>query len=332
MPLPEFEVLETMKLLTDGSSEAGGNQDPPLISSVSSAANVDRPIQVAADRGTLISASATALVGAVLGWAVSALFQDPTKLGLWIVTALSTLVLVTIAIGLRFLAIARASADSSHQTIETSFSAFNSEIDKKLQEMLSSSKNVQRLVEESIGRQAALIPRDLVYKEMATSIRNAQREVAVITYLMVDWETRTRTFAPASVDTPNRGEFYDAVFEAIRNPKVSYIRVWGVPHNRIGEAMQVIESDENQKKECALIREVEKNRPDQARLIIADQVTTASFILIDREDLFLNIDFYDPQKNIWHSPYMLYVKDVSGDAFSELQAVIVRLTGRTSAA
>jgi hypothetical protein len=319
-----------MKIITDTTMQAGGNQDVTSITASTPTAMAETPKQSAADRGTLIGASASALVGAVLGWAVPALFQDPTKIPLWIIVALSTLVMVTIAIGLRFLAIARRTADSSHNTIQTSFSAFNNEVDRKLEVMLASNKNVQRLVEESIGRQAALIPRDLVYKEMATSIRNAQREVAVITYLMVDWETGKRTFAPASVDTPNRGEYYDAVFEVIKNPKVSYIRVWEVPHQRIDEAMQVIESDENQKKECALIREVSAKRPDQANFVITELLTTASFILIDREDLFLNIDFYDPQKNIWHSPYMLYVKDVSGEAFSELQAVIVRLTGRSS--
>jgi hypothetical protein len=320
-----------MKPISDANVEAGAIGDnKSLTTSMQSHGLAAQPKQSAIDRNTVIGASASALIGAVLGWAVSALFQDPTKIELWIVIALSILVSIAIAIGFRFLSVATKTVESSHQTIETSFSAFNNEIDKKLDTMLNSNKNVQKLVEDCIGRQAALIPRDLVYKEMATSIRNAQREVVVITYLMVDWETGKRTFAPAAVDTPHRGEFYDAVFEVIKNPKVSYIRVWEVPHQRIDEALQVIESDENQKKECALIREVSAKRPDQANFIITHQLTTASFILIDREELFFNIDFYDPQKNIWHSPYMLYVKDVSGEAFSELQAVIVRLTGHSS--
>lgn len=284
---------------------------------------------VAFERGQIVLAAATAIAGGIIGWLVPVLFSNPEKIELWLIVAAAILVITAAAAGVSYHHLLRRTSEDTLNTTKELISTFASEAQLKIGSMAAGNTEVKRLVEESIGRQASLIPRDLVYREMAISIRNAREQVAIISYLMVDWETGKRTFLPASVDTPFRGEFYDAVYEAIRNPKVEYIRVWEVPHNRVDEAMKVVESDESQRKECALIREVGRNRPDLARLVVADQLTTASFVLIDQRSLFLNIDFFDPQNNVWYSPYMLFVKDASGEAFNDLRSIIVRLTGRS---
>jgi hypothetical protein len=283
---------------------------------------------IALERGQIVLAVSSAIAGGIIGWLLPVLFADPKKLELWLVLSAAILVIVASATGLSFNALLRRTADDSLLAVKKEVVTCSTETQHKFTQILAANKEILQLVDESVGRQAVLILRDQVYRELAISIRNAKTEVAMISYLMVDWETSRRTFLPASVDTPFRAEFYDAVYEAIRNPKLSYIRVWEVPHQRRDEAMQVIETDEFHKKECTLIKEVSKTRPDLARLVIADTLTTASFILIDRKNLFLNIDFFEPEKSLWYSPYMLFIKDASGDSFSELQSVIVRLTGR----
>jgi hypothetical protein len=285
-------------------------------------------VKLAFERGQVLLALSTAAVGGVLGWTVPLIFGNPSRLELWLVTAAALLVITVSAVGVGFYNLLKSSAESALSDILRTVAEFKSSSEQELSRMLDVNRDIQKLVEQSIGRQAELIAREEIYKVMARSIREARTEVAIITYLMVDWESGKRTFLPAAVDTPYRGEFYDAVYEAIKNPNIQYIRVWEVPHSKISQARKVIEADEYHKKECTLIDEIAKNRPHEARLIFADQLTTASFILIDRTHLFLNVDFYDPTAKIWHSPYMLFIKDASGNSFKELQGIIVRLTER----
>lgn len=278
-------------------------------------ANVDsRRIVLSIERSQIVGSGVSLVLGGIIGWVIPELFKDPKSLALWTVLALALVAALTAATAVVFLQWQR-------QVSAASLSAVRSSID----EMSANHSRIQAMIENSIGRQAELIPRERVYKDMACCIRDAKSEVAVVTYLMADWQTGTRTFLPAGIDVPHRGEFYDAVYEAIQNPKIEYVRVWQVPHDRRDQALDVINSDAFNKKECELIAEIQPARPDQARLVIASSLTTASFILIDRHHLFLNIDFFDPEKNAWHSPYMLFVKDATGETFADLQSVIVRL-------
>jgi hypothetical protein len=186
------------------------------------------------------------------------------------------------------------------------------------------------LVEKTVAQQATLIPRQSVYLEMASSLRAAKSEVIVITYLMYDWDRAERTFEPLHNPPPGVDEFYAAIYDSIRSQSLSYVRVWQVATGHTADAEAVLRANAHLAKECDLINEVGEQHPELARLVITEQLTTASFILVDRTTLFFNIDFYDPSQNVWLSPYMLLVKDTSGTSFRDLQSVVVRLTGKRS--
>jgi hypothetical protein len=285
--------------------------------------------KVAFERGQVVLAASTLAAGGIVGWVVPLIFSNPANIQLWVVSAAGVLVAAVSAAGLSFHNMLKATSESTLNSVTQTLADFKANTERELNQMLEANREIQKLAEQSIGRQAELIPRDEIYKVMANSIRNAQDEVAIVTYMMANWDTKKRTFLPAAVDTPYRGEFYDAVYAAIKDPKIEYIRIWEVPRDRILEARKVIEADEYHKKECALIDEVSRQHPHRARLIFAEQLTTMSFILIDRRSLFLNVDFYDPTKDVWYSPYMLFVKDASGDSFEDLQGVIIRLTEKS---
>jgi|GEM_PF-3114741 len=284
---------------------------------------------LAFERGQIVLAAVSAIVGAILGWAVPLAFGSPGKLELWVIVAAAVLVGTAAAASISLQAIQKAKADAAITTIDGVVNAAQRTAEKSFSEMISVNREIQKLTEEAVKRQAELIPRDQIYSVMARCIRHARSEVALITYLMADWESLKRTFVPASVDTPNRGEFYDAVYDAIKDPHIQYVRVWQVPQGKIEDARQLVLADETQRKECALIEDISKDHPERARLVFTDQLTTASFILVDRKHLFFNIDFYDSSKKLWYSPYMLFVKDATGESFRDLQSVIVRLTGKT---
>lgn len=187
-------------------------------------------------------------------------------------------------------------------------------------------EKAQRVVDDALKYRAELIPREFVYKEMAKCLRSAEKEVAIITYFMYDWVNKKRTFLPPEQVFEGKEDFYEAVFECIKNPNVEYVRVWQVPSEYKGEALAAIESDPYYKKEVDHIRKISLRTPDLARFVIEDALTTASFILVDRKHLFFNVDFYDKARGLWHSPYMIFVKDATEKAFDGLKSVIVRLT------
>jgi hypothetical protein len=184
---------------------------------------------------------------------------------------------------------------------------------------------IKALVDKAFQHMAEIIPRDSVYPEMAKCIRQAEEQVVVMTYYMYDWAQGKRTFLPPEQVVTGKEEFYAAINECIAKHNVEYVRIWQVPEEHHGKVLDIIREDPLHKEEVELIQEMS---PDVARLVIAPVHTTASFILIDRKHLFINLDFYDPDRNLWLSPYMIFIKDASGLAFTGLNSIIVRLMSR----
>jgi hypothetical protein len=186
------------------------------------------------------------------------------------------------------------------------------------------------MIAELLKQRAQIIPRELIYPEMARVIREAKERVAVITYLMYDWKSKKRTFLPPDQKVPGLTDFYDAIYECIKRGDVEYLRVWQVPTDKKAEAYGILCENPLHKKEIELIQAASRHHPDKARFIIADQHTTASYILVDRKNLFFNVDFYNAEEGVWYSPYMIFIEDASENAFAGLNSIIVRLTSRVS--
>lgn len=269
---------------------------------------------LAFERGQLVVSVISLILGGVIGWAIPELIGDPRQFPFWMLLISSILLFISISFSMGL------------------FSKFRREnsdalgvISKNIGGLEAVSNEVLQLVETSIGQQATLIPRANAYKAMAKSIDDAQKEVAVVTYLMANWEAMKRNFVPAEEGTPFRNEYYEAVGRAIESSDIQYKRIWQVPDAHISDARELIDRDAKTKNECLQIEEIQSERPDKARLVIAGQITFASFVLIDNSSLFFNVDVFHPIKKRWYSPYMLFIKDAKGQAFEALQSVIARL-------
>lgn len=268
---------------------------------------IDVPLGIT--RVAALQAATSTLFGALLGWAVSALFASPARFELWAVVAIGAAALMTCVVVWSFLA------------------AFQREGRERLDILAESLGSVQRVVTETIDRRAVLIPREGIYPEMARCIREAQQQVVIITYFMYDWEHDRRTFEPAvKGDVPGVEEFYNAIYECIARPGVEYLRIWQVPAERVGEAEAKIKQEPRLAKEIALINEISPEHPELCRMRIISQATTASLILVDQETLFFNVDLYDKDRATWMSPFMLMVRDARGRAFADLRRVVLKLS------
>lgn len=252
----------------------------------------------------------TAVTAAVAGAAVSELVHAVGNWRYWLFVATSVIALV----------------------VAFSTFAFVRHITSLTRDAYEAMTDVTADVAAAVAHQAHLIPRDAIYPEMAESIRNAQFQVAVITYFMYDWTRRNRTFLKPGHEPPGRDEFYGAIYECIEKRGVEYVRVWQVPPDHIDDAPSVICEEDFHRKERDLIAKIGEEHPELARWIVAEQHTTASFVLVDKRTLFMNIDFYDPHAAIWRSPYMLLIKDAAAEAFADLQSIVMRLTTRDSTA
>jgi hypothetical protein len=260
---------------------------------------------IAFDRGNLILAIISLLIGGYLGQLIPPLIKDPTDPTYWPLWLLvATSVLLVTGIG-SFIIMASRFKLESKSTITKTFELFE-------------------LVEETVSRQAALIPRNIIYKEMATAFNEAKSSISVVTLLTVDWEKKERNWQPALTTTPFRDEFYNAIKLAIEREDIVYERIWQVPSNRASDALDLLFTDSVHKEEFELIKKCSEANPHLAKFMIASTITTASFILIDDKKLFFNIDIYNEESRKMESPYMLFIKDAKGDVFKPLRGVIAR--------
>jgi len=271
---------------------------------------------IAFDKGNLVLAVITLLVGAILGNLLPALYQDPVNPSYWPLWLIAASCVILVAGVGGFIVIV------AHQKAESNIAT--SAVADQVKKMEKTNESIFDLVDQTVSRQAALIPRDEIYKEMAQAFNEATSSISVITLLAVDWEIGKRNWEPALTDTPYRMEYYEAVKKAIIRDGVCYERVWQVPSEKGEVAMEVLFTDPIHKEEYELIKECQKKSPHLAKFMIATTITTVSFILIDGKKLFVNIDLYNEETRQLESPYMLFIKDVTGGVFDPLKGVIAR--------
>lgn len=272
---------------------------------------------IAFERGNLVLAIISMLIGGYLSLIFPPLVNDPLNPNYWSLWLLiAACILLMIGIGGFLIVANRHKADSS-TAIYT--------ISKQAIEMKQSSKEIFTLIEQTVTRQAALIPRGEVYLEMSQAIDDATSEISVVTLLAVDWTSGRRNFAPALTDTPGRTRFYESIKRAIAREDILYERIWQIPaEKKIEEVKEALFSDPLHKEEYKLVEEHKQKNPHLAKFMLSPTLTTASFILIDKKKLFFNFDIYNEETNELESPYMLFIKEASGEVFSPLKALIAR--------
>jgi hypothetical protein len=256
------------------------------------------------DRGNLVIAFASTIIGSIIGWAISALFASPDSLSLWTVLSISLVALMTCVVTLSFLTVFQAEGRDRLDSIGAALSK----------------------VELSLEQSATLVNREDIYPQMARCIREAEKQVAIITFYMYDWEEGKRTFEPAGRTLEGLDDFYEAIYDCIKDPDVRYLRVWQVPKERLTEARAKIMLEPRLAKEIELIEGITADFPDRCKLKISPVTTTASMILVDGKTLFLNVDLYDSDRDTWMSPFMLMIRDARGKAFDDLKRVVARFS------
>jgi len=262
-------------------------------------------------RSEIVIAAISIVIGGLVGWGIEELVGDVANSLVWLFVLATLVCLLTCLVVLLYL-------PASVRLGEGRF-----------KEMAQLTEETKELLDDALRHQVEIISRESIYPVMAECLRHAKHQVAVFTYYMYDWDHDQRIFLPPEQVVTGKEDFYEAIYECIEKPEVQYIRIWQVPANHVDNAIDVIEQgDPFHKKEIDLIREKQVQKPDEAMLVVASQHTTASFILVDKRHLFFNIDFYDEDRGIWLSPYMIFVKNAGESAFAVLNSIIVRLTTR----
>lgn len=271
---------------------------------------------IAFDKGNLILGIVSMLVGALLGVALPPLVQEPKNISYWpqYILILVSIILV-VGVG-AFIILGTHQKEVATKALEA--------VNQQLEKIELSNSTILHLVDQTVARQATLIARSEIYREMAESFNEAKSSISVVTLLAMDWEKGVRNWTPAMTSTPGRDAYYNAVKRAIIRSDVCYERIWQVPQGKGMEGMAGIMSDPLLKEEYELIEQNRKLYPHLAKFMLAPIITTASFILVDGKELFLNIDLINEKTGEMESPYMLFIKDASGEAFEPMKGVIAR--------
>lgn len=267
------------------------------------------------------------LVGGIVGWAISKVADDPKQIQLWVVIAVATVACLVCVAVTSFLGAFQVEGRQRLDEVDSQVDALLKEVARVGAAVDTGVAKVQDIVTKGVNASAVLVPRESIYFEMATCIRGAEKQVVVLTTFMYDWENDRRTFNPVvQGDTPGVAEFYDAIYDCIERSGVEYVRIWQVPSDHVEDARLKIKREERLRKEIDLIEQLSPDDPHRCRLRVISQSTTASMVLVDQETLFFNVDFFDSERKIWLSPFMLMIRDARGRAFQDMQRIITKLS------
>ena len=286
---------------------------------------VDSPVGLS--RADVINGMVGVLFGGIVGWAISKVADDPNELQLWVVIAVAIVACVVCIAVTSFLGAFQAEGRERLDEVDSQVDALLREVNRVGATVDTGIAQVQEIITKGVDASAVLVPRESIYFEMATCIRGAQKQVVVLTTFMYDWENDRRTFNPVvQGETPGVGEFYDAIYGCIERSGVEYVRIWQVPSDHVADAPSKIKSEERLRKEIDLIEKLSPDDPHSCRLRIIPVSTTASMVLVDQETLFFNVDFFDSERKVWLSPFMLMIRDARGRAFQDMQRIITKLS------
>lgn len=258
----------------------------------------------------ILVTSTSVITGAILGWALSALgathFSQET-----LILILVALVSVPTAIVVIYLSYAsfRATRSGYVDTVRF-FSAVEGRIDGL------------------IAQRATLLNRDEAYEAMTRAVDGAKSQVVLLATLFFDWEGHKRTYTTAVTHSQARERLFRALFDAIEREDLEYLRIFQLPPERHSQLTDVLKHDDLYRKEVDLILKIQPDHPERARLVLTEEATNASLVIIDRRQLFINIDIFDPIQRTFKSPYVIFVQDAGEDAFIELTNLITEITTR----
>lgn len=199
---------------------------------------------------------------------------------------------------------------------------------KSTNQQIESVSTYSKIIADSLGQKARLVPAREGYKEIHKWIKNAEKEILILSDYVFDWENSKPVFDLAILDSPERKALYSIMQEKIaekqeNNDQFKFCRIVQVPKNH--SINEILPHDEYYRESSRFIVGVSKSNPELASLRTVEPLFTNTFTIVDRKHLYIEFNAFTPDVTKAFTPFVLLIDDPRSDIISSMLSLHQRI-------
>lgn len=163
---------------------------------------------------------------------------------------------------------------------------------------------------------ATISPISVAYKHLSEVLRTANSEVFVFTYFTYDKKTESRVVDEKRMKSQRRRELFEEFERCIKDPKISYTRLFQVDADTREEARKLVAKDKLYDRESTLLESIKAS--SNARIKLCSPASELTFVIVDRSNVFLDIEINgDPAEEL-RPNFSVFIRDADPELVERL--------------
>lgn len=185
-----------------------------------------------------------------------------------------------------------------------------------------------KIIADSLGQKARLVSAREGYKETQTWLKNAEKEILILSDYVFDWENSVPVFDKGILESPERKALYQLMQEKIaekqtKNEQFKFCRIVQIPKNH--SINEIFPHDEYYRESSKLIVNISKSNPELASLRTVEPLFTNTFTIIDRKHLYIEFNAFTPDVTKAFTPFVLLIEDPKSEIVSSMLSLHQRI-------
>jgi hypothetical protein len=185
-----------------------------------------------------------------------------------------------------------------------------------------------KIIADSLGQKARLIPAKEGYKETQEWLKNAEKEILVLSNYVFDWENGKPVFDLEILESPERKVLYSLMQEKVtekqaNNEQFKFCRIVQIPKNHSID--EILPHDEYYRESSKFIASISKLNPELASLRTAEPLFTNTFTIVDRKHLYIEFNAFTPDVTKAFTPFVLLIDDPKSEIVSSMLSLHQRI-------
>ena len=159
-----------------------------------------------------------------------------------------------------------------------------------------------KIVSDALGQKARIVSAREGYAATHEWLRNAEKEVLILSNYVFDWENSKPVFDSETLKSPERETLSSLIQEKIlerqaNNKPFKFCRIVQIPENH--SINEIFPYDDYYRKTSQFIVNISKSNPELASLRTVEPLFTNTFVIVDRKYLYIEFNAYTPDINLW---------------------------------
>lgn len=199
---------------------------------------------------------------------------------------------------------------------------------KNTNQQVESVSAYSKIIADSLGQKARLVPAREGYKETHEWLINAEREVLILSDYVFDWGNSKPVFDLEILESPERKALYSLMQKKIsekqaNNEQFKFCRIVQVPKNH--SINEIFPHDSYYYESSKYIVGISKSNPELASLRTVEPLFTNTFTIIDRKHLYIEFNAFTPDITKAFTPFVLLIDDPKSEIVSSMLSLHQRI-------